>query len=758
MMTLFETQSTRIAAVAATALLFATATSIGPAEAGVPTTTTVEAALTSAGGGAAADGNYLMTFSLYDGKDAKTPSWQESAVKVAVKGGRLSYRLGSAKALDAKLLAGLKAPWFGVSVGADPELARVPLNSVIYAQVAQRLACSGCVSASQIAAGSISAANVGFKYAGSTSKGGAALDLACTGCVSTKEIKFDGDVDFGGNSLKAKNATFTGDIAAGTVTATSFVGNGSKLSGIKIPTGECKTAGEVVKGINADGSLKCVKAMDPSALPSDGLNEVSNNLLTNQFTDAIEASNLMVPIPDNQGTEAISNLTIPDIGVAQGFEISVHVENTDLSKVSIVVLPPNDKKVGWVLCDPCGAKDAKIFKKTFSPKSKPKSGDIGAVVGTNPKGLWNLKVKDTAYCISQAPGNAKYCVPTKKVDGWIATWSAKIQTLSTKKVQANGVFRMPGGTVLQAANKAPAPCNSTTVGYFYYNPVERTLRVCNGKEFDLVETLPGGIGSKGAPGISCKDIKTKDKGAKDGLYWIDPDGKGGSLGKFQAWCDMTTAGGGWMLVMQIQTGHSTYFGYGSSHWTSATTTTTVPPVALSSVNAKYATFNTFKTTDGQILLRDKSTSNYTSLEVPGMKGTTLLNRFQSLGGKKAYNLNQGAALKYLSGKASPQELMGFSAPSNMCSQFKVKWRMNMLSSHSGVRIGNDVATNKLTTNNPSSWKCYDNKTNLSYSGVGGTLESGKQWQDSYGSEALNRYRDNGGTGQGSQNGVEIYVR
>jgi len=42
-------------------------------------------------------------------------------------------------------------------------------------------------------------------------------------------------------------------------------------------------------------------------------------------------------------------------------------------------------------------------------------------------------------------------------------------------------------------------------------------------------------------GTSCLDILDNSASHGDGLYWIDPDGTGG----FQAWCDMSTDGGGW---------------------------------------------------------------------------------------------------------------------------------------------------------------------------------------------------------------------
>ncbi|MEY3012679.1 MAG: hypothetical protein RIT45_1414 [Pseudomonadota bacterium] len=751
-------RSSRISAFLALTLTLAGLSLAGPATAAVPKTTAVQGVLTGTGGVPAADGTYDFTFAIYAAASGGTALWSEGPVAVQVAGGRFSAVLGSKTPLDAAMLAAAGERWLGVQVGSDPELPRSALTAAPFAMAAATataVACTGCIGADQLANGAIAAAKLGFNYAGSNAKGGPALDLACTGCVSASEMTFDGDIDLGGNSLKAKNGTFSGDVVAKTVTATTFVGDGSKLTGIGAPAGTCPK-GQAMTGIAPDGKLICADIA--STLPADGLDEISNGLLANQFVDTIETADKGVAIPDNTGAEAVANVDFPDIGTAQTFTLTVKVANTDLSTVSIKVLPPDDKKTGWTLCDPCGAKDAKTYEKTFSPSALPKIGNPGDWVGQNPKGLWTLKVLDTGYCIPQAPGNATLCDPAKKTDGSIVTWSIQIQTLSNKKVAAKGIFQATQGLQLQVADKAPVACSAATLGYMYYDAKQRLLMICNGVDFDLVETLPGGVGSKGQPAKSCKDILAQDPGAKSGVYWLDPDGAGPG-GKSPVYCEHKAEGGGWVLVMQLQPGHTTTFGYGSGHWTSNTVTTDTPPTELSATSAKYDPFNTFKTTDGQLMLRDKTTGKTVVLEVPSMAGTTLLDRFQKLGGGAAYNQNQGVQLKVVAGAGSPQELMGYAAPTKMCSQFPAKWRMNFLSSHSGARIGNDVATNNLTTNDASSWPCYDGaKGNLAYSGVGGTLESGRQWQDSYGSESLNRYRSNGGTGQGSQKGVEIFVR
>jgi len=445
-----------------------------PAFAAIPATVLVEGALHSAGGGPVADGVYKITFSIYDKAKDGSAAWTEGPVSVQTTGGRFSHMLGSDKPIDAGKLAAPAKQWLGLKVGSDPELARTPMQSVAFALVAgqaAKLGCSGCVQAQHVANGAIPATKVGFAYAASDTKGGPALKaktLDCTGCVKTGHLSFDKDVDLKGKALTAGKLTSSGDIAAaGVVAAKQFVGDGSKLTGIKTPAGTCKTAGEVVKGINPDGSLICVKAMDPAALPADGLDKISGNTLGNRFNDVL-AGGTDKPIPDFDSNGLLDIIDVPDIGKAESFEVHI-----DITKAPFVDEKPKDGKPDWdptdltVFLFPPTTKtlpgqrsilvndflkkpsiDGTIYPHyvlhqgtgggtlslvgTWPTKTKEVKGDIHKDwLGKNPKGKWRLMILDNGDRVKSGGGD-------EKVDGKLVKWTISMKTLSGNQVLADG--------------------------------------------------------------------------------------------------------------------------------------------------------------------------------------------------------------------------------------------------------------------------------------------------------------------------------
>ena len=512
----------------------------------------LEGVLLATGGSPAADGDYDLTFGLYAAGAGGAALWSEGPVKVTIAGGRFAYAMGSSKPIDAALLAAGDR-FVGVQVGGDPELPRQPLRSVAYALVAESamsLSCSGCVSGDALANGSVAAAKIGFNYAASSTKGGPALDLACSGCVTVGEMAFDGDVDLGGNSIKAKNGTFSGDIAAKSVTATSYAGDGSKLTGIKHVSGDCK-AGEMMVGIAADGTLKCAAGA--------GGNSVLGGMVSTEFPEAADVAGLPLPIPDNTGAAAVVNATFGKVGIANSIEVNIELANTDVSTIAVLLLPPDDKAKGLTVCDPCGEKDVKSLKLKLTEASKLANGSLSTYIGKALDGLWTLKITDTSFCIVQAPGNGTLCQPALKSDGQIDVFSV------TAKVTSSVSVGTPGSIQLGNLDKPPFVCKPAKSGHAYYDTVARKVTYCDGSVWRAVYGMCGnGVVEKGEAcddgnfddgdgcsaacafngEASCAAILAKNKEAKSGWYTIDQDGKGAVAPAYVV-CDMTLEGGGW---------------------------------------------------------------------------------------------------------------------------------------------------------------------------------------------------------------------
>ena len=66
-------------------------------------------------------------------------------------------------------------------------------------------------------------------------------------------------------------------------------------------------------------------------------------------------------------------------------------------------------------------------------------------------------------------------------------------------------------------------------------------------------------------GTSCKTILDVAPSSTSGEYWIQPEDTA-----FPVYCDMSTDGGGWTMVLMVKDNDVNTFKYNSSYWTSTT--------------------------------------------------------------------------------------------------------------------------------------------------------------------------------------------
>jgi len=476
--------------------------------AAVPATVPIAGTIASAGGGPAPDGDYALSFAIYALPQGGATAWKEGPIVVTVKSGVFQVALGAVNPLPQAVLAALPEAWLGVAIGNDPELPRRTIGSTVFAlraAKAEGLDCSGCVGA----------AHIDPKALADFAK---TADLtAYVQASALAKVAASGDYKDLVNPPKLADVAKSGqflDLVDAPVIA-------------KVGTA-CGT-GLFVKGLKADGSLECADGgVSVANLPKDGLDEISNGTLTNQFQEVAASTKTPIDIADASPAGVNDIIDMPEVGVAQTLAISVDIANSDISKLRVTLYDPNG--ASYKLHDQTGSGGA--LKATFAATDKLVAGDLSPWIGKSVKGIWSLTVADLAGTFGAKDG---------KLNGWFLTVGA----VAASKVAAKGALIAEGGLRFPVAASAPWPCDGSRFGFAWANSKDKALYFCNGSAWIAVSLQD--LGTVANPATSCKAILAQSPGSKDGLYWIAP----GNVAPFQAWCDMGNAGGGWTLAARM---------------------------------------------------------------------------------------------------------------------------------------------------------------------------------------------------------------
>ena len=205
------------------------------------------------------------------------------------------------------------------------------------------------------------------------------------------------------------------------------------------------TVDQCLDAVAAQGYLKPGEKIAPDMLPPDGLDEVSNGLLTATFDNTFSGPTAPLPIVDGFLAGVSHSLVIPELGTIQDINIDLAIAHVDPKQLKVTLTTPGGKV--FVLHDH-GPSGAGGITTNFDLDTKPVSGDLSSLDGSSPAGTWTLKIVDDVL------GG----------DGTLTSWAIHVQTLSPSNLYLAGSLTVKGGFALEGSNVSRSTLQTLTAG------------------------------------------------------------------------------------------------------------------------------------------------------------------------------------------------------------------------------------------------------------------------------------------------------
>jgi subtilisin-like proprotein convertase family protein len=476
-----------------------------------------------------------VEFTLYGNAGGTEELW--SVVRpVSFVGGAYAVNLGELTSLPADIFANDPTTWLGIAVDGDDEMDLIRIGQVPYAAAATYAEFALDATNAQMLGGATVDDLTYTAGDGVTLSGGEfSLDTAMVESLA-QGVCFDTEAELlaaladdfeplgaspDWSTLSGKPAGFADDVD------NDVLG----MLGMSCPQGgqavwdQGTMSWLCAASYGDDDAIAAVigAGLAEGTLPINGLNEISNQLLTNQFVDTF--SDAGIDIPDNAPPGVESVINVPSIGLAEWLNISVQLTNSDTTGLTIDITDPDG--VNYLLFDGSNEPSGTELDLTWPTPTATLTGDLTSWAGRDPAGDWTLRVIDSAFL-------------NNGLDGQIASWSVSMQSISSGRIEATGDLEVTGdltvdGTItggLRLGNDGSA-CEEASKGTLRYQP-PIGLEACDGTNW--VAALPRPVIWHGGCSVDlsndwrffCLDRSVYDTATATGYLTVDDTTVGNS--------------------------------------------------------------------------------------------------------------------------------------------------------------------------------------------------------------------------------------
>jgi len=207
------------------------------------------------------------------------------------------------------------------------------------------------------------------------------------------------------------------------------------------------TVDECLDAVADAGYMKEGGKISAANLPPDGLDEVSNKVLTTTFKASFASPSTPIDVPDLWPPGIEDAIVLPDMGQIVDITVSMDLGTDSPADVKITLTSPEGAV--FVLHDH-GQGVGNGVKTTYDAQTQPVEGDMGTLDGTQAVGSWKLKVVDDSW--SGGGVGAK-----------LNSWGIEVEALDDDRLAVNGDLEVSGKLTLETGGGIQSHTNMPLV-------------------------------------------------------------------------------------------------------------------------------------------------------------------------------------------------------------------------------------------------------------------------------------------------------